>query len=131
MPVDTIWHDDEQTIVRHIFIRRWTLPELRESLDTFKALHIADDEALPTYYISDMREASMIPKGVLAHLDDFRDAIDVNGTLTLIVGGSYLIRILVQSLQQIGIGTSMIFMNTLDDAEAFIAAHKRHTHTPV
>lgn len=123
MAVETVWYDEDKTIVHHIFIGRWTLRELRESIDTFEATHIIDDD-IPLYYISDMRNAAMVPKGVLAQREDFDDVLETN-TITIIVGASYLIQVLVRSLKQIGIGTTMIFVDTLAEADAYIIQHKQ------
>jgi hypothetical protein len=124
MPIHTRWYDDAQTIVLHVITGGWTIDEVVEELYACAPKLGVTRDNIPTYYVLDMRQANTVPQYILHALPDYKALLNNPDSITVIVGASRLTRLIAKTIQRLGVPLNSHFVDTMDDAEALIAATK-------
>lgn len=121
MPIETSWYDEEHTIILQILHGSWTISELFAS--SVKLQHEAQGtiEALPRYFIVDMRHSDTLPSGLLAVQAELRVTFDFENTVTVVIGASRFLKVIFNALEQIGGFMQVYFVDNYEEAEGVIA----------
>lgn len=122
MPVSVIWDDDEQSIIRYLFVGQWEWRDFRPIIDEAVAMSRSVDHRVDT--IADLRESAPLPMQnpfpTLKHLATTTPPNSAKGSLQIIGGGSFVQSLGAAVRRVYKEGAPVYFVNTLEQAYANI-----------
>ena len=120
MTIHITWYDDNRTIVLYTLYRDWTLDDVIRATKEFDA----NLDGQPLYYMLDMREAGLLPDGLLAERNVLFRHFNTPGVLVVTVGANRLVQWLADMLRRMGITIDIRFADSCEQAETLIQQHK-------
>jgi hypothetical protein len=116
----TVWHNDEKTIVRQVFMADPTVTEFRQVIDDSYELENSVDHTV--HIIIDVREVTGIPKNIISALRHASSKIAPNRGVVVTVGVGAAIEMVLSIVQKIypTLGRNNYTARTLEEAEEII-----------
>jgi hypothetical protein len=126
MSIELLWDNEEKTILRHVYVGRWTWEELREK-DADLKLMLASVEH-PVDMIIDMRESFFLPNGpTIGNLRNAERSLPPNARSVILVGGNLLTLLISRVMRLIPASGKRRFQIAASLEEAHELIRKMHS----
>jgi hypothetical protein len=122
MPVEVIWDDDAQTIIRQIYSGHLVLQDFFTGTDAL--LRMANSVTYPVHTIYDRTQVDSTPAMILPALRYVNSRVPPNLRLRIIVKPVLFTRVIIELAQKIAprVVENLYFVETLEEARRMIAS---------
>ncbi|MEO8395425.1 MAG: hypothetical protein ABI700_20700 [Chloroflexota bacterium] len=120
MGIQIVWDNDEQTIIRHIYEKHWSLEDYYALIDeNFRQIASVNHRV---DIINDLRELTVIPPNVVPAIRYAARKAHPNEGINVIVASPTHVKVLIEAINQaVGEVTEVLHVRTIDEAYPLIA----------
>ncbi len=124
MGIQTVWDNEEQTIIRHIYDGSWTWRDFRTNLARSRAMLDSVDH--PVHIIIDTRNGKLLPDGSVSDFVSMTSGIHPNQSRTILVGTNLFVSRLYNAFYRAYCdqGPSLALAPNLETARAMLSEHE-------
>ncbi|HLY27346.1 MAG TPA: hypothetical protein VKQ72_13470 [Aggregatilineales bacterium] len=124
MGIQTIWDNEEKTIIRHVYEGVWTWRDFNTNLSRSRAM--LDTVNHPVHVIIDTRSGKLLPDGSVSNLRSMTSGIHPNQGRTILVGTNLFVSRLYNAffLAYCDQGPSLALAPSLETARAMLSEHE-------
>lgn len=133
MPITTIWDNESNTIIRHIYEGSWTWDDFYTSMKTASDMAATVSHAVGL--IVDVRDSNLIPQGLVTHINRLHTAKPTwTPSLTVLVGANAFVKALYGAFRGIAArtnrSTGQRFVMTASLEEAYALLEQEQESQP-
>ena|SRR5688572_29295682 len=127
MPIEVVWDNAEQTVLRFDYSTPWTWEDLRHAVQT--ASDMSRDMQRVVSVINDVSHASALPDGALVTFRGIARVTPDNTGLIVVAGGGMLVDAMISMFRRLS-GSQAANWRTaksLDEARAMVQVWRQET----